>query len=92
MAPASALDPDVVSGSPLKSIRESSLSAVLPTPVEVPRVPFGIFEAASRSPFFINLYLSMVRCMLSLISSNFATASESSDSSSHIFCIFGCAL
>ena len=54
--------------------------------------PAATLAAPSISPFFISLYLSTVRCMLSLISKSFATASWSSDSSSHIFWIFGCAL
>lgn len=77
------LEPGLGSGS--KSIRDSSLFAFFETPVVVPRVPFGILDAASWSPFWISLYRSMVRCMLSLISNSLLTASGSSDSSSHIF-------
>jgi hypothetical protein len=86
----SALPLELGSGS--KSIRDSSLLAFLDTPVVVPKVPLGIFDAASWSPFFTSLYRWIVRCMLSLISSNLCTASGSSDSSSHIFWILGCAL
>lgn len=57
-------------GSGSKSIRESSLLALVDTPVVVPSVPFGMRDAASKSPFLVNLYRSIVRCMLSLISSN----------------------
>ena len=78
--------------SPPKSMSDNSLSAFLLTPVDVPKVPFGIFEAASISPCLINLYLSIVRWILSLISRSLLTASASSDSSSHIFWILGCAL
>lgn len=91
-----ALAPDAASilsssprGSGSKSIRDNSLAAFLTTPVLVPNVPLGIFDAASTSPFLINLYRSTVRCMLSLISRSLATASESLDSSSHIFWILG---
>lgn len=79
-------------GSESKSINDSSLAAFLPTPVVVPSVPLGMLFAAVTLPFFISLYLSMVRCMLSLISNNLFTASASSDSSSHIFWILGWAL
>lgn len=79
-------------GSGSKSISDNSFAAFLPTPVVVPKVPAAIWLAAVTFPTFINLYLSMVRWILSLISSSFATASASSDSSSHIFCILGCAL
>lgn len=79
-------------GSGSKSINESSFAAFLLTPVEVPSVPFGILFAAVTLPAFISLYRSMVLWMLSLISNNLLTASASSDSSSHIFWIFGWAL
>lgn len=84
--------PFELAGSGSKSINENSLLAFLETPVVVPRVPLGILDAASKSPFRTCLYRSIVRCMLSLISSNLWTASGSSDSSSHIFWILGCAL
>lgn len=79
-------------GSGSKSIKDNSLFAFLDTPVVVPSVPFGIRAAPSTSPFLTNLYRSIVRWMLSLISNNLRTASASSDSSSHIFWIFGWAL
>lgn len=70
------------SSGPPKSMRDNSLSGPLETPAPlVPRVPWGILEAPSMSPFCINRYLSNVRCMLSLISKSLATASWSSDSS-----------
>lgn len=75
-----------------KSINDNSLLAFFPTPVVVPSVPLGILAAPSKSPFFTNLYRSIVRWILSLICFSFSTASVSSDSSSHIFWIFGCAL
>jgi hypothetical protein len=79
-------------GSGSKSINDNSLAAFLPTPVLVPRVPAAILLASSTLPAFMRRYLSMVRCMLSLISRSLDTASASSDSSSHIFWILGWAL
>ena len=72
-------------GSGSKSMSESSFAALRPTPVVVPSVPLGMLFAAVTLPAFMSLYLSIVLCMLSLISRSLCTASASSDSSSHIF-------
>lgn len=42
-------------GSGSKSINESSLFAFFETPVVVPKVPLGILDAASKSPFRTSL-------------------------------------
>ena len=82
-----------VSSADPKSISESSLSGPFLTPAPlVPSVPLGMRDAPSTSPDLTRRYRSRVRWMLSLISNSFATASWSSDSSSHIFWILGCAL
>ena len=80
------------SASASKSMRDSSPAAEVDAPPSGNGAPCAIFAAPSTSPFFSSLYLSAVRCMLSLMLSNLATASWSSDSSSHIFWILGCAL
>ena len=93
-APAGAPDvgADELSAGP-KSMSDSSFPGPLDTPAPLlPSVPLGIRDAAATSPVLTSLYRSIVLCMLSLISNSFATASWSSDSSSHIFWIFGCAL